>query len=218
MKIQSVNLDLVLGVKSELPETGKPEFVMAGRSNVGKSSFINAFVNRKAYARTSSTPGKTRTINFYNVNNAFYLVDLPGYGYASTGPVEQEKWGRMINKYLETSKDIEEVIQFIDIRHDPSAQDLQMFDYIVQCTGYEPILILTKADKIKRSQLKKQEAAIRKCLNASKDCVMIPFSSSSKQGLDQVYKLIEDILNAPAESKKDDAATDSSENVPETMQ
>ena len=154
MKIQSVNLDLVLGVKSELPETGKPEFVMAGRSNVGKSSFINAFVNRKAYARTSSTPGKTRTINFYNVNNAFYLVDLPGYGYASTGPVEQEKWGRMINKYLETSKDIEEVIQFSDIRHDPSAQDLQMFDYIVQCTGYEPILILTKADKIKRSQLK----------------------------------------------------------------
>lgn len=218
MKIQSVNLDLVLGVKSDLPETGKPEFVMAGRSNVGKSSFINAFVNRKAYARTSSTPGKTRTINFYNVNDRFYLVDLPGYGYASTGPVEQEKWGRMINKYLETSKDIEEVIQFIDIRHDPSVLDIQMFDYIVQCTGYEPVLILTKADKIKRSQIKKQEAAIRKALNASKDCMMIPFSSSSKQGLDRVYQLIDSILDAPEDASDKPAQDTANENVPETVQ
>ncbi len=166
MKITSVDLERVLGVKSELPKTGKPEFVMAGRSNVGKSSFINAFVNRKNFARTSSTPGKTRTINFYNINERFYLVDLPGYGYASTGAVEQEKWGRMINRYLETSDDIEEVILFVDIRHDPSKLDVQMFDYVTQVTGFEPIVILTKMDKINRSQIKKQTAAIRKALHA----------------------------------------------------
>jgi GTP-binding protein len=197
LKIVSVNLEQVLGVKSELPSTGKPEFVMAGRSNVGKSSFINAFINRKNYARTSSTPGKTRTINFYNINDDFYLVDLPGYGYAATGAVEQEKWGRMINKYLETSEDIEEVIQFIDIRHDPSKQDMQMFDFVKQSTGYEPIVILTKVDKIKRAQVKKQVETIRKCLNATVNCTMIPFSASSKQGLQEIYSLIDDIVYTP---------------------
>lgn len=197
MKILSVNLDQVLGVKSELPSTGKPEFVMAGRSNVGKSSFINAFINRKNYARTSSTPGKTRTINFYNINDQFYLVDLPGYGYAATGAVEQEKWGRMINKYLETSEDIEEVIQFVDIRHDPSKQDMQMFDFVKQSTGFEPIVILTKVDKIKRSQIKKQIADIRKCLNATENCVMIPFSAETRQGLQEIYKIIDDIIDSP---------------------
>ncbi|MBO6309438.1 MAG: YihA family ribosome biogenesis GTP-binding protein [Oribacterium sp.] len=197
MKILSVNLDQVLGVKSELPSTGKPEFVMAGRSNVGKSSFINAFINRKNYARTSSTPGKTRTINFYNINDQFYLVDLPGYGYAATGAVEQEKWGRMINKYLETSEDIEEVIQFVDIRHDPSKQDMQMFDFVKQSTGFEPIVILTKVDKIKRSQIKKQIADIRKGLNATENCVMIPFSAETKQGLQEIYKIIDDIIDSP---------------------
>lgn len=197
MKITSVELERVLGVKSELPKTGKPEFVMAGRSNVGKSSFINAFVNRKNFARTSSTPGKTRTINFYNINERFYLVDLPGYGYASTGAVEQEKWGRMINRYLETSDDIEEVILFVDIRHDPSKLDIQMFDYVTQVTGFEPIVILTKMDKINRSQIKKQTATIRKALHATENCTMIPFSSQSKQGLESIYAIIDEIMDAP---------------------
>ncbi|OON85513.1 YihA family ribosome biogenesis GTP-binding protein [Oribacterium sp. C9] len=202
MKIVSVNLEQVLGVKSELPSTGKPEFVMAGRSNVGKSSFINAFINRKNYARTSSTPGKTRTINFYNINERFYLVDLPGYGYAATGAVEQEKWGRMINKYLQTSEDIEEVIQFVDIRHEPSKQDVQMFDFVKQSTGFEPIVILTKADKIKRSQIKKQTDVIRKCLNATTNCVMIPFSSETKQGLSDIYAIIDDIIDTPEKTEE----------------
>lgn len=202
MKIVSVNLEQVLGVKSELPSTGKPEFVMAGRSNVGKSSFINAFINRKNYARTSSTPGKTRTINFYNINERFYLVDLPGYGYAATGAVEQEKWGRMINKYLQTSEDIEEVIQFVDIRHEPSKQDIQMFDFVKQSTGFEPIVILTKVDKIKRSQVKKQTDIIRKCLNATINCVMIPFSSETKQGLSEIYAIIDDIIDTPEKSEE----------------
>ncbi len=198
MKITSVELEKVLGVKSELPKTGRPEFVMAGRSNVGKSSFINAFVNRKNYARTSSTPGKTRTINFYNINQQFYLVDLPGYGYASTGAVEQEKWGRMINRYLESSDDIEEVILFVDIRHAPSKLDMQMFDYVTQVTGFEPIIILTKSDKIKRSQIRKQTSDIRKALHATENCTMIPFSSQSKQGLSEIYGIMDRIL-APEE-------------------
>ncbi len=193
MKIKSVNLEHVLGVKSELPKTGKPEFVMAGRSNVGKSSFINAFINRKSYARTSQTPGKTRTINFYQVNDAFYLVDLPGYGYASTGPVEQEKWDRMINRYFDASETIEEVILLVDIRHDPTRQDVQMFDYLKAATGYEPIVILTKADKVKRSQIKKLTEQARKVLNAGEDCVMIPFSAVTKQGLEEIHDIVAEL-------------------------
>lgn len=191
MKIKQVNLETVCGIKSELPKNTKPEFVLAGKSNVGKSSFINAFINRKSYAKTSSTPGKTRTINFYNVNDQFYLVDLPGYGYAATGPVEQEKWGRMINRYLESSQVIEEVIQLIDIRHEPGAHDKQMFQWIVESTGYEPVIIATKLDKIKRSQMQKHVKIIREGLGASKDCMIIPFSAESKQGLQEVYDLID---------------------------
>lgn len=193
IKIKSVNLDYVLGVKSELPKTEKPEFVMAGRSNVGKSSFINAFINRKAYARTSQTPGKTRTINFYNVNDAFYLVDLPGYGYASTGPVEQEKWDRMINRYFAASETIEEVILLVDIRHDPTRQDVQMFEFLKAATGYEPLVVLTKTDKINRSQVKKQTEQARKVLGASQDCTMIPFSATTKQGLEEIHGIVEEL-------------------------
>ena len=193
IKIKSVNLDFVLGVKSALPKTEKPEFVMAGRSNVGKSSFINAFINRKAYARTSQTPGKTRTINFYNVNDAFYLVDLPGYGYASTGPVEQEKWDRMINRYFAASETIEEVILLVDIRHDPTRQDVQMFEFLKAATGYEPLVVLTKTDKINRSQVKKQTEQARKVLGASQDCTMIPFSATTKQGLEEIHSIVENL-------------------------
>lgn len=199
MKIKSVELRHVLGVKSELPITSQPEFVLAGRSNVGKSSFINAFINRKSYARTSQTPGKTRTVNFYHINEEFFLVDLPGYGYASTGPVEQEKWDRMIRRYLSSSGNIEEVVLLVDIRHDPSRQDVQMFRWILSSTGFEPVVVLTKLDKIKRSQLHKAVENARTVLGASKECIMLPFSASTRQGLEEVYQLFDKILAARGE-------------------
>lgn len=194
MKIRSVELKHVLGVKSELPDTGQPEFVLAGRSNVGKSSFINAFMNRKSYARTSSTPGKTRTVNLYHINSTFFLVDLPGYGYAAAGAAEQEKWDRMIRRYLAGSGNIEEVILLVDIRHDPSKLDIQMFRWIVSATGFEPLVILTKLDKIKRSQIRSSAENARRLLGASADCVLIPFSADSKQGLEQIYAVFDRIL------------------------
>lgn len=194
MLIRSVDLPYVCGVKSVLPKTGKPEFVLAGRSNVGKSSFVNALLQRKSFARTSSTPGKTRTINFYSVNDAFFLVDLPGYGYAKTGPVEQEKWDRLIRRYLSEGEDIEEVILLLDSRRVPNEMDLQMFQWILAATGYEPIVIITKMDKLKRSQHAKAIKEIREKLGASKDCMMIPFSAETKSGRDEFLELVDKIL------------------------
>ena len=194
MLIRSVNLPYVCGVKSVLPKTGKPEFVLAGRSNVGKSSFVNALLQRKSFARTSSTPGKTRTINFYAVNDAFFLVDLPGYGYAKTGPVEQEKWDRLIRRYLSEGEDIEEVILLLDSRRVPNEMDLQMFQWILAATGYEPIVIITKIDKLKRSQHAKAIKEIREKLGASKDCMMIPFSAETKSGREEFLELVDKIL------------------------
>lgn len=194
MLIRSVDLPYVCGVKSVLPKTGKPEFVLAGRSNVGKSSFVNALIQRKSFARTSSTPGKTRTINFYAVNDAFFLVDLPGYGYAKTGPVEQEKWDRLIRRYLSEGEDIEEVILLLDSRRVPNEMDLQMFQWILAATGYEPIVIITKMDKLKRSQHAKAIKEIREKLEASKDCIMIPFSAETKSGREEFLELVDKIL------------------------
>ena len=194
MLIRSVDLPYVCGVKSVLPKTGKPEFVLAGRSNVGKSSFVNTLIQRKSFARTSSTPGKTRTINFYAVNDAFFLVDLPGYGYAKTGPVEQEKWDRLIRRYLSEGEDIEEVILLSDSRRDPNEMDLQMFQWILAATGYEPIVIITKMDKLKRSQHAKAIKEIREKLGASKDCMMIPFSAETKSGREEFLELVDKIL------------------------
>ncbi|MBF1283108.1 MAG: YihA family ribosome biogenesis GTP-binding protein [Oribacterium parvum] len=194
MLIRSVDLPYVCGVKSVLPKTGKPEFVLAGRSNVGKSSFVNALLQRKSFARTSSTPGKTRTINFYAVNDAFFLVDLPGYGYAKTGPVEQEKWDRLIRRYLSEGEDIEEVILLLDSRRVPNEMDLQMFQWILAATGYEPIVIITKIDKLKRSQHAKAIKEIREKLGASKDCMMIPFSAETKSGREEFLELVDKIL------------------------
>ena len=194
MLIRSVDLPYVCGVKSVLPKTGKPEFVLAGRSNVGKSSFVNALIQRKSFARTSSTPGKTRTINFYAVNDAFFLVDLPGYGYAKTGPVEQEKWDRLIRRYLSEGEDIEEVILLLDSRRVPNEMDLQMFQWILAATGYEPIVIITKMDKLKRSQHAKAIKEIREKLGASKDCMMIPFSAETKSGREVFLELVDKIL------------------------
>lgn len=202
MIIRSVELPFVCGVKSTLPKTGKPEFVLAGRSNVGKSSFINALVERKSFARTSSTPGKTRTINFYSVNDSFYLVDLPGYGYAKTGPVEQEKWDRMIRRYLENGEDIEEVVLLLDARRIPSEKDLQMFSWILSTTGYEPVVVITKMDKLKRSERAKVLKEIREKLGASKECMLIPFSSETKDGRIEFLDLVEKILQTEVEDRE----------------
>ena len=131
MVIKTVNLETVCGITSKLPDNKKPEFAFAGKSNVGKSTLINALMNRKAYARTSSTPGKTQTINYYNINDEFYLVDLPGYGYATAGVKVKQKWGQMIENYLHTSKTLEAVFLLIDIRHEPSDNDVMMFDWVL---------------------------------------------------------------------------------------
>ena len=155
MVIKSVNLETVCGITSTLPKTELPEFAFAGKSNVGKSSLINALMNRKSYARISAQPGKTQTINFYNINEEFYYVDLPGYGYARVSEEIKEKWGKMIERYLHQSKQLRVVFLLIDIRHDPSANDKQMYDWIVH-QGFEPVIIATKLDKIKRSQVQKQ--------------------------------------------------------------
>ena len=176
MKIKNVELQIVCGITSKLPETDKVEIAFAGKSNVGKSSLINALMNRKALARTSATPGKTQTINFYNVNDVMYLVDLPGYGYAKVSEQEKIKWGQLIERYLNTSKQLKAVFLLIDIRHDPSANDKMMYDWII-AQGYEPIIIATKLDKIKRSQVQKNIKAIKEGLKLRPGTIVIPFSA-----------------------------------------
>lgn len=190
MIIKSVNLETVCGVTSKLPENIMPEIAFAGKSNVGKSSLINALINRKAYARTSGQPGKTQTINFYNVNDAFYYVDLPGYGYAKVSQTEREKWGRMIERYLKQSKCLKAVFLLLDIRHEPSENDQIMYDWIIQ-NGFHPIIIATKADKLKRSQLGKHTKMIQNKLNTEEKTIIIPFSSETKQGREEIWELIE---------------------------
>ena len=181
MIIRDVNLETVCGITSRLPENVLPEFAFAGKSNVGKSSLINGLMNRKSYAKTSSQPGKTQTINFYNINQTLYFVDLPGYGYAKVPQSVKEKWGKMIERYLRRSKMLKRVFLLVDIRHEPSANDRMMYDWIVD-NGYHPIIIATKLDKIKRSQVAKQVKLIRTTLNMEKEGLIIPFSAETKQG------------------------------------
>ena len=190
MIIRNVSLDIVCGYTSKLPDTGRPEVAFAGKSNVGKSSLINALMNRKALARTSSQPGKTQTINFYNINEAIYLVDLTGYGYARTSAAEKEKWGVMIERYLHTSRNLKAVFLLVDIRHAPNANDHQMYDWIVQ-NGYQPIIIATKLDKLKRSQVQKALRTIRDGLSLPKDTLLIPFSAETKQGREEIWLQID---------------------------
>lgn len=190
MKIKNVDLEIVCGITSKLPETDKVEIAFAGKSNVGKSSLINALVNRKALARTSATPGKTQTINFYNINDEMYLVDLPGYGYAKVSESEKEKWGKLIERYLHTSQQLKAVFLLIDIRHDPSANDRMMYEWIVEM-GYKPIIIATKLDKLKRSQVQKNVKAIKEGLGVLPGTIIIPFSSETKQGRDEIWDLVE---------------------------
>ena len=190
MVIKNVSLDIVCGITSKLPDTGRPEIAFAGKSNVGKSSLINGLMNRKALARTSSQPGKTQTINFYNVNDFMYLVDLPGYGYAKVPETEKAKWGKMIERYLHTSKQLKAVFLLIDIRHDPSANDKMMYQWILD-QGYQPIIIATKLDKIKRSQVQKHIKMLKTGLQLVPGTKVIPFSSQTKQGRDEIWELIE---------------------------
>lgn len=192
MKIRSLELETVCGITSKLPDNILPEIAFGGKSNVGKSSLINALLNRKSFARTSSQPGKTQTINFYNINNFMYCVDLPGYGFAKVSKELQEKWGRMIENYLHKSKVLKAVFLLIDIRHEPSANDINMYQWILS-NGYKPIIIATKLDKINRSQVQKQIKLIRTRLEAEKDTVIIPFSAETKQGRDEIWELIDDL-------------------------
>ena len=213
MVIKNVSLDIVCGITSKLPDTNRPEVAFAGKSNVGKSSLINGLMNRKSLARTSSAPGKTQTINFYAVtgrretkkeaqgmvsaDEKVYLVDLPGYGYAKVSQNEKQKWGKMIERYLHTSKNLKAVFLLIDIRHDPSANDKMMYDWILK-NGYEPIIIATKLDKLKRSQVQKNIKAIKEGLKLSKDGIIIPFSAETKQGRDEIWALIDELTGLAA--------------------
>lgn len=192
MIIKSVELETVCGITSVLPENDKPEIAFAGKSNVGKSSLINALMNRKSLARTSSEPGKTQTINFYNINNRLYYVDLPGYGYARVSEAIREKWGKMIEKYLRSSQQLKAVFLLLDIRHAPSANDKNMYDWIVY-QGYEPVIIATKLDKINRSQKDKQLKLIREGLQVVQGTKILPFSSLTKQGREEIWDCIEEI-------------------------
>ena len=194
MIIRKAELETVCGITSTLPENLLPEIAFAGKSNVGKSSLINGLLNRRALARTSSQPGKTQTINFYNVNDDLYFVDLPGYGYAKVSVEVKAKWGKMIERYLKKSKMLKCIFLLIDIRHDPSANDKMMYNWIVS-NGYKPVIIATKLDKLKRSQIQKHVKMVREGLGLEKEDVLIPFSAETKQGRDEIWALIESLQN-----------------------
>ena len=195
MVIKTVNLETVCGVTSVLPKNERPEVAFAGKSNVGKSSLINALMNRKALARTSAQPGKTQTINFYNVNEELYLVDLPGYGYAKVSQQEKEQWGKLIERYLHGSASLRRVFLLVDIRHEPSANDRMMYDWIVH-NGFEPVIIATKLDKIKRSQKDKQVKLIKEGLKVLPGTRIVPFSAQTKQVREEIWELISEAATA----------------------
>ncbi len=199
MVIKNVSLEIVCGITSKVPDTAYPEVAFAGKSNVGKSSLINALMNRKALARTSAQPGKTQTINFYNINDAMYLVDLPGYGYAKASAEVKAKWGQMIERYLHTSKQLRAVFLLIDIRHDPSANDKLMYEWML-AQGFAPIIIATKLDKIKRSQVQKHLKAVREGLNVQPDTMILPFSAETKQGRDEIWAVMDRLVLPPSET------------------
>ena len=198
MVIKNVSLDIVCGITSKIPDTGRPEVAFAGKSNVGKSSLINGLMNRKALARTSAQPGKTQTINFYNINEVMYLVDLPGYA-TPRSLRQRRKMGENDRGYLHNSKELRAVFLLVDIRHKPSANDKQMYDWICH-NGYEPVIIATKLDKLKRSQVAKSLKEIRIGLGLPKEGKILPFSAETKQGRDEIWALIDELtgLGEPA--------------------
>lgn len=193
MHVKKVNLDIVIGVKSEVPETEYPEVAFAGRSNVGKSSLINALMGRKAYARVSAQPGKTQTINYYNVNDALYLVDLPGYGYTKANVKAKEQWGKMVERYLKSSGQLKKVFLLIDSRHAPTSNDRIMYDWIC-ANRYRPVIIATKGDKLKKNEIEKNKKVIRDTLGMKGTEALILVSSLKKEGMDKVW----DEILAPA--------------------
>ncbi len=198
MNVNNVNLAAVAVKKEQYPDGGLPEIAFAGKSNVGKSSLINAMINRKALARTSGSPGKTRTINFYNVEDTLMFVDLPGYGYARTSKSEQEKWGKMIEGYLMKREYLKGIILLIDIRHEPGENDKMMYEWL-RHYGHKIIIVATKSDKLKRSQINKHLSVIIKSLNLEKDDVIIPFSSENKSGKDELWEVIEALISEDSE-------------------
>ena len=206
MTIKSVELETVCGVTSRLPEHLLPEIAFAGKSNVGKSSLINTLVNRKALARTSSQPGKTQTINFYNINQAMYLVDLPGYGYAKVPDSEREKWGRMIERYLHQSRQLKAVFLLVDIRHKPSGNDKTMYDWMVY-QGFHPIIIATKLDKLKKSQVAKSIKEVKSGLDLKESDILIPFSAETRQGREEIWQLMDELAgwSEPEKTQKGNA-------------
>lgn len=202
MVIKSAALETVCGITSKLPQTGKPEIAFAGKSNVGKSSLINGLMNRKSLARTSSQPGKTQTINYYNVNGCIYFVDLPGYGYAKVPVKEKEKWGKMVENYLHKSRQLKAVFLLIDIRHEPSANDRQMYEWIVS-QGFDPVIIATKLDKIKRSQVAKHIKMLKDGLKVKPNTPLLPYSAVTKQGREEIWSLIGELAEVPSAGNSD---------------
>ena len=202
MIIKNASLETVCGYTSKLPKNTKPEIAFAGKSNVGKSSLINALMNRKALARTSGQPGKTQTINFYNINDELYLTDLPGYGFAKVSQKEKEKWGTMIENYLNSSEQLRAVFLLVDIRHEPSANDKDMYQWIL-AQGYEPVIIATKLDKIKRSQVQKQLKILKDGLKLVPGTQLIPFSAETKQGRDEIWNLITSYMEETSDERGD---------------
>lgn len=211
MVIKYAELETVCGITSTLPKNELPEFAFAGKSNVGKSSLINALVNRKALARTSGQPGKTQTINYYNVNKELYLVDLPGYGYAKVSKETKAKWGKMIEKYLRMSKVLQKVFLLIDIRHEPGENDIMMYDWVVS-NGFEPVVIATKADKISRSAVQHNLKIIKNTLKVKPGTIIIPFSAETKQGREEIWKLLGDSIKPDVEEENPKEETLKEEN------
>ena len=195
MKFNKIELEQVAGFKSQWPKECIEEIAFVGRSNVGKSSFINAFLGRKNLAKTSSKPGKTRTINFYNIDNKFRLVDLPGYGYAKVSKTEKAKWDKLINEYLHDRENLKEVFLLVDIRHEPTQLDLQMYEWILE-SGFTGFVIATKYDKISKNQLSKHIKAIKNKLNIDDEGLIFAYSSENKHNLSVIHEQVDVILNS----------------------
>lgn len=193
MKIIKSDLDAIAVEVKQYPQRDLPEIAFAGRSNVGKSSFINSMINRKNLARTSSKPGKTRTINFYIINDSFRFVDLPGYGYAKVSKKEKEKWGHIIERFLENREYLREVVLIVDIRHEPTDQDILMYKWL-KSYGYRGLVIATKADKISRSKMDRNIKTVEKKLEIRDPSLVIPYSAEKGTNKDKVWKAFEEII------------------------
>lgn len=208
MKITKAELAAVAVKKEQYPPEDLPEIAFAGRSNVGKSSLFNMLVNRRNFARVSGSPGKTRTINFFEINQAFRIVDLPGYGYAKVSKSMSKDWGPMMENYLENRKNLVKVIQLVDIRHAPSTQDVQMYEYL-RYHGLDGFVVATKSDKVSRNELNKNINIIKKTLKMKPGDIIVPVSSLKKTGADALLDEIEKLLvKAPADDEPADASGD----------